>query len=75
MNLEELKIRLEQEQICKEYYSFFGDDCGDRLVLSKDNRGWIVYYTERGKHSNIRIFANENEACQYFLTQVATPRI
>ena len=70
MKIQELKIMLEKEMICKNLYSFFGDDLGDRLVLSKDIQNWIVYYTEKGERYDAKLFNTEEQACDYFFNEI-----
>lgn len=41
-----------------------------RMCLEQTQNGWEVYYSERGRHSQIKISENETEACLELLRRV-----
>lgn len=70
MIVDELRLILENEKFFNGSYSFFSDGLGNCLVLTKEGYTWIVYYAERGERTGVRLFDNEDEACQYFLKEM-----
>ena len=67
MNVAELQRRLTAEGIHPNHYSLFGGDRENSLCIEHSHDGWHVYYAERGKRWDDRIFSDEEEACNYFL--------
>jgi len=66
MNKEELRIRLNNEKIPVDRYSLEGGLPYDKICLSKSNDIWEVYYSERGEKFKLKVFDNEESACDYF---------
>ncbi|WP_084781651.1 hypothetical protein [Paenibacillus sp. D9] len=66
MNIKELESRLTSENIQRDVYSLKGGLPNEAYCISESNGTWEVYYSERGGKSGLRVFQNEEEACQYF---------
>lgn len=58
---------LDREGIPSDAYSLTGDRWTEEYVLDPRPEGWIVYYSERGLQSGLRVFDDENQACGYLL--------
>jgi hypothetical protein len=68
MNLEQLKVRLEELKIDPNVYSLSGGLPNECLVLGREPNGkWTVYYSERGERSGLREFDSEEDAIRHFL--------
>lgn len=73
MTLKELHIKLKELGVPKDRYYLHGLSCStnddDKLALAIKKGGYTVeyetYYKARGEKHSIRIFATEDEACQY----------
>lgn len=61
--LTELKIDKDDYSICLETFP------NDKLCIVKNDL-WEVYYSERGRKSNLHKFQSESEACEYFLSEL-----
>ena len=71
MNINELKIKLNNLSIRSDAYSLEGGSCDECYVLSKEGaEEWKVYYSERGLKSSCKNFNNENEACEELLRRL-----
>jgi hypothetical protein len=68
MNAEECRKLLMQEGCNPHIYSVGSSgSADDAFCLEKVGNKWVVFYTERGKHSNpIYSSESESEASQYF---------
>ncbi len=68
MKKQELKQRLIYEQIpINSYWLDEGGPClGEVYCLSKNKNTWEVYYSERGQKTNLKVFDEEETACDYF---------
>lgn len=67
MILNELKNVVEKnEKIPKDSYSFEGGLPNEALCISRQGAEWEIYYSERGKKTNLMKFKTESEACEYF---------
>ena len=66
MNKVELQTRLISENIIQDLYSFKTTFPNEAFCLIEANGKWEVYYSERGNKNGLKIFENEEEACQYF---------
>lgn len=69
-NLAELEAKLRSLPIPETSYDLTGYGQDESLVIRKISRGWAVFYSERGGESGWREFADEAEACDYFLREV-----
>jgi hypothetical protein len=65
MNRQELHALARREGIRDDAYSFEGGLPFERLVMTAEAGGWVVYYSERGLRTGLRGFDTEDEACQY----------
>ncbi len=71
MTRRELQKTLDHLGIRKTLYSLEGGSSGNKYVLSQERLGkWSVYHCERGLILIKRLFAREEEACEYFLKSV-----
>lgn len=70
MNMKELKETLENEKIPGELYSLKGGFPNESYCINKLNNNWEVYYSERGRKSDVKIFDIEEEACQHFYKRI-----
>ena len=70
MNREDLKLRLNEENIPEFWYSLDGEVIPNRSILQKGGGKsgyWVIYgIDERGNKSDFREFYYEDEACEYF---------
>ncbi len=67
MNINELKIELENNHIDQKRYCLNGGDHWDMCCLENNYGTWCVYYSERGNREQEKKFNNESDACKYFL--------
>lgn len=73
MTIQELYIKLKELGVPEDRYYLHGlygstnDDDKLSLTIRRDTYSveYEVYFKERGEKHSTRIFANENEACQY----------
>lgn len=66
MDKVELQNRLISENIVQHLYSFKDVFPNEAICLIEVNGEWEVYYSERGNKNGLRVFKNEEEACQFF---------
>ncbi|MFN8432968.1 MAG: hypothetical protein U0V18_03060 [Anaerolineales bacterium] len=72
MNIEDLKVRLEEEACSRANYSI-GERDSDVFCLENQNGIWRIFYTERGiDQPPIFESPSESEACEYFFTFMTT---
>lgn len=68
MKKNELKQKLIKENI--PIYSYWLDEgtpcLGEVYCLEENNGVWEVYYSERGNKGSLKVFINEDEACDFF---------
>ena len=66
MNIEKLKIKLENIKANKDLYRFdFNSSYDDCYCLIKSIRCWEVFYVERGEKKLTVQFEYEFQACDY----------
>jgi hypothetical protein len=71
MNVLKLKKRLNELRIPEEAYSILeGGLPNEQLCIIRNDDSWEVYYSERGRKSGVKIFEDENKACEYFLEKL-----
>jgi len=70
MDRNTVKKELDKLGINDPLYSLNGKDLDDRVIISKPNEEWYVYYTERGERSDEKYFNDESEAYAYFFKLV-----
>lgn len=68
MNREELRQRLVEEKIPPQEYSLEGGLPNEACCLGQNGCKWEVYYSERGKRTGLKVFDNEDAACDHFYT-------
>ena len=66
MNRKQLEQRLKQENINEYYYSLEGGFPNEAFCINKGDNFWEVYYSERGRKSQVKTFEFEEDACDYF---------
>lgn len=66
ITITELRQRLRSENVPEDCYSLEGGLPDERYCLGTSESGWEVYYSERGRKSNLKQFTSEHEACEYF---------
>lgn len=66
MNKKVLKGKLLKENIPEDLYSLEGGLPNEAYCLNQNRDIWEVYYSERGKKTELKTFTSEDEACVYF---------
>lgn len=69
MNRQELERILVDKKISSDY-SLDGGLPSEVFCLNENNGKWEVYYSERGNKSDLKVFDNESDACEYFLREI-----
>ena len=71
MNTHDVIVELEKNNIDPKFYSVHGETSlpreGQFVIEKSGNYTWVVYVIERGERVEELRFAEENEACLYFL--------
>jgi hypothetical protein len=70
VNRGELRRRADDEGIRPSAYSLEGGLPPEQYVLSLEEGGWCVYYSERGERTGEAWFDTEDEACSYLLLRL-----
>jgi hypothetical protein len=65
LNRQEVAVLAEREGIRPTTFGLEGGLPPERYVLSMEEGGWAVYYSERGLRTGERRFETEDEACRY----------
>lgn len=63
---------LDREGIRERAYSLYGAHKDDAIVLDQRSDGWVVFYTKRGRESDLRRHTDEPAACLDLLDRVWT---
>lgn len=63
-------IREIKQLFVPDHYYSVGGYAEEALCAEKTNDGWGVYFGERGSKFNIRYFAKEADACNYFVAKI-----
>ncbi|MFJ7982285.1 hypothetical protein ACIQ1D_18665 [Lysinibacillus xylanilyticus] len=72
MKVKELEQKLIEINVPEEVYSILkGGLPNEQYCITKDGDNWEVYYSERGNKSGLKIFEDEDKACEYFYNKVA----
>ncbi|OLP67052.1 hypothetical protein BACPU_04110 [Bacillus pumilus] len=72
MKLKELEQKLIEINVPDYVYSILkGGLPNEQYCLAKDGANWEVYYSERGNKTGLKIFEDEETACEYFYKKVA----
>lgn len=66
MNKKNLELLLQNNKVPKDCYSLNGGFPNEALVLKKSFFHWEVYYSERGKKTELQKFKREEDACLWF---------
>jgi hypothetical protein len=61
---------LAREGVSERAYHLYGAHVSDAVVMDNRPEGWVVFYTERGDESSLRVHATEAGACQDLLERV-----
>lgn len=69
MDRVELQSELNKLNIPRDSYSIDGVK-DETLCLILDGGLWCVFYSERGKRTEVEFFATESDACQSFLARI-----
>lgn len=69
MNRQELERILIDKKISSDY-SLNGGLPNEVFCLNENSGKWEVYYSERGNKSDLKVFDNESDACEYFLREI-----
>ncbi len=69
MKIDDLEKRLIEEN-CPRVYSLKGGLPNEEYCIGFNNGSWEVYYSERGIKSGLKIFDNEEDACEYFYNNI-----
>jgi hypothetical protein len=70
MTLSELEIQLTKSQIPKNWYSINDNASDETLCIEFNSPNWEVYYSEKGKKTELAFFENEHEACNHFFKRI-----
>jgi len=65
MNRAELIKFFQEKNIPIDSYSMMGGLPNEAFCINKIDKGWEVYYSERGVKSQLSCFDNEEDACMY----------
>ena len=71
MNRIELEKALQEKAINPRAYSLGGGLPNEQYVLAEEEGKWLVYYSERGQRSGLKVFDSEDSACRYFLKELS----
>ncbi len=67
MNVGMLKVELERLNVPKDMYHLTGGLPNESYCIGQRDSKWDVYYSERGRKSDLKTFDDESTACEYFL--------
>lgn len=70
MRINGLKQRLKSLKIDRDAYCLEGGLPDEAYTINQNMDTWEVYYSERGNKSGLKVFKTENEACEFFLTEI-----
>ncbi len=74
MNREQLREVLKAGGYRDNAYNLDGGLLDDRLTIDQVGGQWIVYYSERGKRWDERVFPDEQSACNHLLDLLKSDR-
>lgn len=75
MKIKELEQKLLGINVPIDIYSILkGGLPNEQYCITKDGDNWEVYYSERGNKSGLKIFDDEDMACDYFYKKLAKYR-
>ena len=70
MNVTDIEEFLKIHHIRKTSYNLYGPGSGDEYCIENSNKGWEVYYHERGIKIDTNYFEKESDACKYFIETI-----
>jgi len=70
MNIIDLKQVLAEEKFDPRSYSLVDEQKDEALCLRHEESEWCVFYSERGLETGKKCFAEEDAACEYFLSKM-----
>jgi hypothetical protein len=71
MKLSELERKLDEIKVPEEVYSLLkGGLPNEQMCIVKNIDNWEIYYSERGRKTGIKIFEDEDSACNYFFEKM-----
>jgi len=73
INIEKTKEYLSAIGVPDRFYAIGSPGGGDNLAITynyEDQEGWAVFYSERGNRFDIKTFADEAAACDFFIKKV-----
>jgi hypothetical protein len=66
MNLSALKILLKSKGVAPGAYAIDGVETNEAYVLLNEDQKWLMFYSERGVRSYLRVLQDEATACAEF---------
>ncbi len=70
MNRQDLERIFTEEGVPPDAYDLYGGSGTEQFVLDGGPLNWTVYYSERGKKTNLKRFMTLSAACNYILRLV-----
>ncbi|MBQ0753637.1 MAG: hypothetical protein KBT87_06300 [Gammaproteobacteria bacterium] len=70
MDKKDLREILIKENFKPSAYSLNDAIKDEALCLRKDDRGWYVFYSERGLQTAKQYFESESDACEFFVDEM-----
>lgn len=70
MNKSELKDTLIKEKFKPSAYSLDDELVDEALCLRLEEKGWCVFYSERGQQVDKDYFKDESSACMFFIEEM-----
>lgn len=70
MDIRKLKIELVKLNVPMDAYSLNGGLPNETYCIGNNHGTWEVYYSERGHKIGLTKFRKEDEACNYFLSEM-----
>lgn len=71
MNINKLGEKLEKLKIPKHWYNIVGYGMDEqKICLEKTDKGFEVFYSERGNKFDYLLFDNESDACKDVLKRI-----
>lgn len=73
MNVAELQEELGRLGVDPRDYRINQPPAESTMVLKKQGKVWLVYWSERGGRYELRRFSDETSACEHMLNRLTTP--
>ncbi|MNJ72281.1 hypothetical protein D3C77_689120 [compost metagenome] len=72
MKIKELEQKLIEINVPEDVYSILkGGHPNEQYCINRDGDNWEFYYSERGNKTGLKMFNDEDAACEYFYKKVA----